>query len=111
MATHASLPARGEVSGPQAGGDVALFLPHRIGRDRRRGELRVAEPALDEVERHAFFDTSDAKAMPQSFGTGLRPRDAGACHHLDDAGVGRLPAPRPGLCPRGTVAAAMHQTE
>ena len=69
----------------------------------------MAEPALHEVERNAFFDTCHAKAMAQPLGTGLRPRDAGACHDFDDAGVRGFQAPRPELRPGGAVAEVMDQ--
>ena len=65
------------MSGPEACGDVALFLPHRVGIDRGRGELCMAQPALHEIERDALFDAGDAKAMAQPFGTRLRASDAG----------------------------------
>src|SRR5262245_6283071 len=47
-------PDRGGASGPEAGSDVALFLAHRIGIDRRGGALRMAQPALHEIERNPF---------------------------------------------------------
>ena len=71
-----SLPERFGVSGPEACGDMAFFLAHRVGIDGCRGELRMAQPALHEVEGNPFFDTGDAKAMPQPFGARLGARDA-----------------------------------
>src|SRR5262245_39650881 len=90
---------------------MPFLLAHRVGIDSRGGELCMAEPALYEVERNALFDTGDAKAMPQPFGTRLGARDAGPCHDLNDAGVRGFQTPRPELRPGGTVAEAMHQIE
>src|SRR5262245_1623107 len=97
------------MSGPEAGRDMTLLFPDRVRVDRRRRELRMAQPALHEVKRNALFNTSDAKAMPQPFGTRLGARDPGPCHDLDDAGVGRFQAPPPEMRPGGAVAEAMHQ--
>ena len=71
----------------------------------------MAQPALHEIEGDPFFDTGHAKAMPQPFGARLGAGDAGACHDLDDAGVGRFQAPRPEIRPGGAVAEAMDQIE
>ncbi len=55
---------------------MALLFAHRVGIDRCRGELRMAQPALHEVEGNPFFDTGHAKPMPQPFGARLGARDA-----------------------------------
>ena len=69
---------------------MPCLFAHRVGIDRGRGELRMAQPALHEIEGNPFFDTGHAKTMPQPFGARLGTGDAGACHDLDDAGVGRF---------------------
>ena len=71
----------------------------------------MAQPALHEIERNPFFDTGHAKAMPQPFGARLGTCDTGACHDLDDAGVGGFQAPRPEIRAGGAVAEAMHQIQ
>ena len=71
----------------------------------------MAQPALHQIERDPFFDTGHTKAMPQPFGARLGACDAGPCHDLDDAGVGRFQAPRPEIGAGGAVAEAMHQIQ
>ena len=71
----------------------------------------MAQPALHQVEGNPFFDTGHAKAMPQPFGARLGTGDPGACHDLDDAGVGGFQAPRPEIRPGGAVAETMDQIE
>ena len=75
QAVSARLPARGlsprrrarcYVSAPEAGGNMALLFAHRVGINCRRGELRMAQPALHEIERNPFLDTGHAKPMPQA---------------------------------------------
>ena len=68
-----SLPERFGVSGPEACGDVAFFLAHRVGIDGRGRELGMAQPALHEIEGDPFFDTGHAKPMPQAFGARRGP--------------------------------------
>ena len=88
---------------------MPFLLAHRVGIDGRRGELGMAQPALHQVQGDPFFDTGDTKAMPQPFGARLGAGNPGACHDLDDAGVGRFQAPRPEIRPGGAVAEAMDQ--
>ena len=90
---------------------MAFFLAHRIGIDRRGRELRMAQPAWHQIEGNPFFNAGHAKAMPQAFGARLGAYNTGACHDLDDAGVGGFQTPRPEIRAGGAVAKAIHQIE
>ena len=90
---------------------MALLFAHRVGIDRGRGELRMAQPALHEVEGNPFFDTGHTKTMPQPFGARLGARNARPRHDLDDTGVGGFQTPRPEIRAGGAVAKAMHQIQ
>ena len=97
--------------GPEACRNVALFLPHGVGINGCGRELGMAQPALDQVEGNPFFDTGDAKPMPQPFRRRLRAGDGGLGHHLNDPSIGGFQAPGPEPGPRLTVAEAMHEIE
>ena len=100
-----------KASRPQPRGNNAFFLAHRVGIDGRGGKLRMAEPALHEVEGNAPFDTGHTEAVPQALGAGLRACDSRRLHHFDDPRVGRSQAPPPQARPRLAVADAMHQVK
>src|ERR671917_1368830 len=57
---------------PHARGDALLLLADRVGVDRSRGELGVAEPLLHHVQRDAPGDGLHAEAVPQALGAGVR---------------------------------------
>jgi hypothetical protein len=71
MPPHGHLVAvRGERCGvvlfltaPHPGGDGMFFRPDGIGVDGGRGELRMPQPFLDEIEGYTRGDRRDAKAM------------------------------------------------
>ena len=69
----------------------------------------MAEPALDEIRGIPFSIQATPNPCRKPFGARLGARDAGACHDLDDAGVGGFQAPRPEVRPGGAVAEAMDQ--
>ena len=90
---------------------MALFFAHGVGIDRRGGELRMAKPALHEIEGDALFDAGHAETVPQPLGAGLRACDARPFHHFDDARIGGFQAPRPEMRPGFAVADAVHQVK
>src|SRR3712207_2557098 len=57
---------------PHARGDALLLLADSVRVDRRGGELGVAEPLLDHVQRNAAAGGLHAKTVPQALGAGVR---------------------------------------
>ena len=51
------------LTAPHPGGNGMFFRPDGIGVDGGRGELRMPQPFLDQIERDAGRHCCDAKAM------------------------------------------------
>ena len=51
------------LTAPHPGGNGMFFRPDGIGVDGGRGELRMPQPFLDQIEGHTRGDRRDAKAM------------------------------------------------
>lgn len=81
MATGRSGSVTRRGSRPHPRRDVSFFGSDGVGVDRGGGELRVAQPSLQQIERDAGLDRRDPKPVAQALRRGLRPFDAGGLHH------------------------------
>ena len=51
------------LTAPHPGGNGMFFRPDGIGLDGGRGELRMSQPFLDQIQGHTRGDRRDAKAV------------------------------------------------
>lgn len=75
-------------SSPHPRCQSALLAAGEVGVDRGGLQIRVPEPARDDVERHVLFQCGDGESVPEPLGGCGRPDDAGDVHRLLHPAVG-----------------------